>query len=121
MESGTQLGKAMGQTQGSGEVTESLHLVHSPKTRTSRVARTARQPWPGHSIRAERVSLQQDLIFPLPAYRCPPSLLAMLRISTSTHTWQTLPPDLLFQPQTIPVSKDSQVHHEEQVSEGREN
>ena len=68
MESGTQLGKAMGQTQGSGEVTESLHLVHSPKTRTSRVARTARQPWPGHSIRVERVALQQDLILPLPAY-----------------------------------------------------
>ena len=111
----------MGQTQGSGEVAESLHLVHSPKRRTSRVVRTARQPQPGHSIRLERVSLQQALTLPLPAYRCPLSFLSVLHISTCMHTWQTLPPDLLFQPQTIPVFKDSQVYLKEQVSEGRGN
>ncbi|KAI4529947.1 hypothetical protein MG293_019803 [Ovis ammon polii] len=46
--------------------------------------------------------------------RRPPSLLSVLHISTCTHTWQTIPPDLLFQPQAIPVSKDSQVHRKEQ-------
>lgn len=110
----------MGQTQGSGEVTESLHLVRSPKRRTSRVARTAREPWPGHSIMVERVSATGPDP-PSPCLQASSSLLSVLHISTSTHTWQTLPLDLLFQPQTIPVFKDSQVHHEEQVSKDREN